>query len=246
MRHGKSRCAAIVEVDSDNIIIYAYALYIEDASRRELYRAYSEWLLDYVNDGELIEVRVADLTANDPKRGQPYERIKYFNDRRIITHSFLNWIASRALHRKESEEVKVNDERTEKEIRAKEGKTPIEKRVHSTNRPASKTEADRGNPGTVIKTKNRKGVFYMTVKFDTKENVVKAFMQLGAEGAEITRSSDAVKFQTEAISRGYEVPFADYLAKAIAGTWTATETLDAIDVFINDNPKKEEEGADNK
>lgn len=85
----------------------------------------------------------------------------------------------------------------------------------------------------------------MTVNFENKQDVVNAFMQLGAEGAESKRLSDATKFQTEAISRGYETQFADYLAKAIAGTWTATETLDAIDVFINDNPKKEEEGADN-
>jgi len=81
----------------------------------------------------------------------------------------------------------------------------------------------------------------MTVKFDSKQDIVNAFMQLGAEGAEITRSSDAVKFQSEAISRGYETQFADYLAKAIAGTWTATETLDAIDEFMNDTPKNEEE-----
>lgn len=120
MRHGKSRCAAIVEVDSGNNIIYAYVLYIEDASRSELYRAYSEWLLDYVNDGELIEVRVADLTANDPKRGQPYTRIKYFNNRNLIKHSFLNWIAAKALDKRDSGEVDLVEERrkqAEKEIR---------------------------------------------------------------------------------------------------------------------------------
>jgi len=120
MRLDKDLCAAIAEVDSDNNIIYAYAYYAEDVSRTEFYRDYSQWLLNFVEDGELIEVRINDLTATDLKRSHPYTRIKYFNNRNLIKHSFLNWIAAMALHKRESGEVDLIEERkkqAEKEIR---------------------------------------------------------------------------------------------------------------------------------
>lgn len=104
---------AIAEVIDGGEIARTWGLYCGRMSWRDLYRNYSNWILDKLDDGQMAQVQTNDLLATNRKT-QRYERLEYIRNNALHNHSILNDICTKALTNKyDIEEYETNEYKNE-------------------------------------------------------------------------------------------------------------------------------------